>query len=73
MGPLNDFFAWLFGSREGMIWLVVGGVILFGIIALILEFRTRKTYYNHERDDEDWDDLEDDAESGWSDFDDDNK
>ncbi|MBQ6395645.1 MAG: hypothetical protein IJH87_04815 [Atopobiaceae bacterium] len=73
MGSVGEFFAWLFGSRQGVIWLVAGAVVVFGVVAFILESRTRKTYFNHEKTEDDWDFLADDAESGWSDFDDDNK
>ena len=73
MGSVGEFFAWLFGSRQGVIWLVAGAVVLFGIVAFILERRTRKTYYNHEKGPDDWNLFDDDSESGWSDFSDDNK
>ena len=53
--------------------LIVGGIVLFLIIAFLLERRTRKTYYNHEKGPDDWSLFDDDSESGWSEFDDDNK
>ncbi len=72
MQPVIDFFTWLFSDRMGVVTLIVGGIVLFLIIAFILERRTRKQFYNHEKSEDDWD-LFDDDESGWSDFDDDNK
>ena len=72
MQPVIDFFTWLFNDRNGVIALILGGIVLFLIIAFVLERRTRKQFYNHEKSEDDWD-LFDDDESGWSDFDDDNK
>ena len=69
-----DFVNWLFNTRQGVIALVLGGVLLFLIIAIVLERKTRAIYKNHEKSPEDWDLFDDDdSESGWSDFDDDNK
>jgi hypothetical protein len=69
-----DFVNWLFNTRQGVIALVLGGILLFLIIAFVLERRTRAIYKNHEKSPEDWDLFDDDdSESGWSDFDDDNK
>jgi hypothetical protein len=72
MQPVIDFFTWLFNDRAGVIALILGGIVLFLIIAFVLERRTRKQFYNHEKSEDDWD-LFDDDESGWSEFDDDNK
>ena len=71
MGSIGSFLSWLFGTRQGVISLVVGGIVLFLIIAFILERRTRALYKNHAKSPDDWD-LFDDDESGWSDFDSDN-
>ncbi|MCC6098117.1 MAG: hypothetical protein LIV25_02575 [Olsenella sp.] len=69
-----DFINWLFNTRQGVIALVLGGILLFLIIAIVLERKTRAIYKNHEKSPEDWDLFDDDdSESGWSDFDDDNK
>lgn len=69
-----DFVNWLFNTRQGVIALVLGGILLFLIIAFVLERKTRAIYKNHEKSPEDWDLFDDDdSESGWSDFDDDNK
>ena len=72
MQPIIDFFTWLFNDRMGVVALILGGIVLFLIIAFVLERRTRKQYFNHEKSPDDWD-LFDDDESGWSEFDDDNK
>ena len=67
VGDLN--MEWLFGTRTGVLVLIVCAVVLFLVAAAILEHRGRKTYYNHPSDDE----MQlDESESGWSDFDDDN-
>lgn len=68
-----DFINWLFNTRQGVIALVLGGILLFLIIAVVLERKTRAIYKNHEKSPEDWDLFDDDSESGWSDFDNDNK
>ena len=70
MEAINNFFTWLFSSRQGVIALIVGGIILFLVIAFVLERRTRAMYKNHEKSPDDWDLFDD--ESGWSDFDGDN-
>ena len=69
-----DFVNWLFNTKPGVIALVVGGILLFFVIAFVLERRTRQMYRNHEKSEDDWDLFDDDdVESGWSEFDDDNK
>ncbi|MBQ9006706.1 MAG: hypothetical protein IJ092_10100 [Atopobiaceae bacterium] len=70
MEAINNFFSWLFATRQGVIALIVGGIALFLIIAFVLERRTRAMYKNHEKSPDDWDLFDD--ESGWSDFDNDN-
>jgi len=70
MAAINNFFSWLFNSRQGVICLIIGGIVLFLIIALVLERRTRAIYKNHEKSPDDWDLFDD--ESGWSEFDSDN-
>ena len=73
MGAISDFFSWLFSTRTGVIALILGGIVLCLIIALVSERRTRAIYKNHERSEDDWNLFDDDDESGWSDFEDDNK
>ena len=70
MAAIGSFFAWLFGTRQGVITLVVGGLLLFLIIAFVLERRTRALYKNHARSEDDWDLFDD--EEGWSEFESDN-
>lgn len=72
MSAISEFFSWLFATRTGVIVLVLGGIVLFLIIALILERRTRAIYKNHEKSPDDWSLFDDDDQSGWSDFDGDN-
>lgn len=72
MNMIGDVFTWLFTDQTGVLCLVGGGILLFLLISLVLERRTKKRYYNHEKSEGDWD-LFDDAENGWSDFDEDNK
>jgi len=57
---INTFFAWLFGTRLGVVALMVGGVLLFLVLAWLLEKRTRKQFYNHEKSEDDWDLFGDD-------------
>lgn len=47
-----DFFSWLFDTRAGVACLFIGGIILCLIIAFVLERRTRKQYFNHEKTDD---------------------
>lgn len=63
---IAGLFNWLFGTREGV--LVMLGVCLVGflIAAIILERKTRRDYDKYDNGDED-------SESGWSFFDDDNQ
>ncbi|MDD5800202.1 MAG: hypothetical protein PUD09_06180 [Coriobacteriales bacterium] len=69
-----DFMNWLFGTRPGVTCLLVGGILLFLLIAFLLERKTRREFYNHKKSPDDWDLFDDDNdESGWSEFDDDNK
>ena len=65
MNTIASFVDWLFGTRAGVLALI--GIILVGflIAAIILEHKTRETYDQYED--------EEDDESGWSFFDDDNK
>jgi hypothetical protein len=71
MSTITDFFTWLFQTRTGVLVLLGSGIVLFFVISAVLEVRTRARYKNHEKSPDDWDLFDD--ESGWSDFDDDNK
>ena len=70
---LGQFFNWLFGTRLGVMWLVIGGILFFVVIAIVLEIKTRKRYKNHAKQEGDFDLFDSDDESGWSDFQEDNK
>ncbi|EFL43991.1 hypothetical protein HMPREF9248_0356 [Fannyhessea vaginae PB189-T1-4] len=70
---LGQFFNWLFGTRLGVMWLVIGGILFFVVIAIVLEIKTRKRYKNHAKQEGDFDLFDSDDESGWSDFEEDNK
>lgn len=72
MGAISAFFGWLFGSKAGVFTLLGCGVVFFLILSYLLERKTRKQYYNHQKSEDDFD-LFDDDEEGWSDFDEDNK
>ena len=71
MEAISNFFYWLFNDQTGVICLVLGGIVLFIIIAFVLERKTKQMYFNHEKSDDDWDFFDD--EDGWSEFEDDNK
>ena len=73
MDAVSQFFGWLFGTRPGVIALVAGGIVLFLIISVGLEVKTRKRFKNHEKKEGDWDLFDSDDESGWSEFEEDNK
>lgn len=73
MDAISSFISWLFGDKTGVLFLVLGGILLFLIISFVLERKTKKMYFNHKKTDEDWDFFGDDSEEGWSDFEADNK
>lgn len=41
---MDAIFTFLFDTREGFAVLFIGGIVLFGIIAFVLEKRTHKLY-----------------------------
>ena len=62
MQAIGDFFTWLFNDRMGVVCLIVGGIVLCLLIALLMERKTKKRYFNHEKTEGDWDLFgEDDA------------
>lgn len=63
---IAGLFYWLFSTREGVIALLAVCLVGFLIAAVILERKTRRDYDKYDNGDED-------AESGWSFFDDDNQ
>lgn len=72
MDAINPFIGWLFGDKTGVLFLVLGGILLFLVISFVLERKTKKMYFNHKKTEDDWDLFGDDQE-GWSDFESDNK
>lgn len=70
MEAISGFFSWLFGTRTGVLALLGGGILIFLIISLVLERRTRAIYKEHERSEDDWSLFDD--EDGWSEFEGDN-
>ena len=72
MDAINSFIGWLFGDKTGVLFLVLGGILLFLVISFVLERKTKKMYLNHKKTEDDWD-LFGEDEEGWSDFDADNK
>ena len=74
-----DFILWLFGweteshftlfgMESGVVFLIIGGMLIFIIIAFLAERKTHKMFDNHpveedkdwwEDDDDDWDDDDD--------------
>ena len=70
MEAISGFFSWLFGTRTGVLALLGGGILIFLIISLVLERRTRAIYKEHERSEDDWSLFDD--EDGWAEFEGDN-
>ena len=54
---MEAIFGFLFGTREGVAALFGGGVVVFGVVAFILEKRTHKLYVDRGPKSED--------EDGW--------
>ena len=54
MQAISDFFMWLFTNTTGVIFLVIGGVLLCLVIAIVMERKTKQTYFEHEKTDSDW-------------------
>jgi len=71
MDMITGAFSWLFQTRQGVITLLLGGIVLFFVISAVLEVKTRAKFKNHERSEDDWDLF--DSEDGWSEFDGDNQ
>lgn len=62
METITSFFHWLFNDRMGVLTLMISGVLLFLLIAYLLEKRMRKQFYNHKRTENDWDLFDDSDE-----------
>jgi len=52
---INNIINWLFNDRVGVFVLLGSGVLLFLLIAWLLEKRMRKQFYNHKKTADDWD------------------
>ena len=65
MQAISDFFMWLFTDKTGVIILVIGGVLLCLVIAIVMERKTKQTYFEHEKTESDWSlfDYNDDEDS----------
>ena len=63
---IPGLFAWLFSDRMGVVALLVIILLGFLIAAIALEKKTRSDFDRYDDEDED-------SESGWSFFDDNNK
>ncbi|MBR3224944.1 MAG: hypothetical protein IKF78_06455 [Atopobiaceae bacterium] len=62
MESIGNFFNWLFSDRVGVLVLLGFGVVLFLLIAFLLEKRMRKQFYNHQKSEDDWDLFDSDEE-----------
>ena len=63
---VSSLFTWLFSDRMGVVALLMVILLGFLIAAIVLEKKTRRDFDRYDGEDED-------SESGWSFFDDDNK
>ena len=52
MDAINSFVGWLFGDKTGVLFLVLGGILLFLVISFVLERKTKKMYFNHKKTEE---------------------
>lgn len=62
MQAIADLFTWLFTDKVGVLCLVAGGIVICLIIALLMERKTKRRYFNHEKSDSDWDLFGDDED-----------
>lgn len=62
-----EFINFLFNTPTGVAILIFGGMFVFVIIAIVAERKTHKMFYNHEPEEDDW---EDDDDWDWDDDDD---
>ncbi len=60
----NEIYHFLFETYAGIGVLVGAGLILSVIICVILEFKTRKLYKNHEPAEDEWSLFYDEMEEG---------
>lgn len=66
---MGSFVDWLFGTETGVIVLLAAGLVICLVIALVMERKTRRLYYNHAKSADDWSLFDDDDTSGWDDVD----
>lgn len=59
---IGNAINWLFTDRTGVLVLLGCGIVLFLILAYVLEKRMRKKFYNHKKTDDDWDLFDTDSE-----------
>lgn len=62
MQAISDFFTWLFGTKTGVIALIIGGLVVCLLIAFLMERKTKTMYFNHEKSDDDWSLFDDEDE-----------
>ncbi len=62
MQAISDLITWLFNDKTGVIVLVIGGILLCLIIAIVMERKTKQTYFEHEKTENDWSLFDDDDE-----------
>ena len=62
MQAIGDFVTWLFNDQTGVLVLIAGGIVICLIIALLMERKTKRRYFNHEKTDGDWDLFGDDED-----------
>ena len=54
MQAISEFFMWLFNDRTGVLCLVAGGIVICLLIAILMERKTKRRYFNHEKSEGDW-------------------
>lgn len=62
MQAIGDFFTWLFNDTTGVLCLIGGGIVLCLLIAVLMERKTKRQYFNHEKSEGDWDLFDDSDE-----------
>ena len=62
MQGILDFFTWLFSDKVGVLCLVAGGIVICLIIAILMERKTKRRYFNHEKTEGDWSLFDDEDE-----------
>lgn len=60
MQAISDFFTWLFNDRMGVVCLLLGGIVICLLVSFLMERKTKRRYFNHEKTEGDWDLFGDD-------------